>query len=496
MKRLEVFNGERIYTDGLTHLQSSLSDAIKERQNGLWSKGTVLGLEVTTSPTNPNSLRVAGGEAYNSNGERIFVPSDVDNVNYGSSYLNSSPGTYTVVARYKEDHLPHYEIGLDGTTHYTHITDSYSISVLKEGIDTILETDVRLSDIIVTVDGGTYIYDTSNRDKLVSKIIDGVTSSKIIQDSDGDTKIEVERIPDDDHIRFTAKGNETAVIDENSLDINGDVNVDGNIVASGTLDFNVLNADTFTGVVATFNALTTNTFEGTSIEGISVEAATGIFDGITTTAVFPKTGNIVNLVGELDVTNGITTTTVVADNSAIKTNLNVSGNIDNVWQRVYSTTLGSASTTVVIPGLDGDTDIEYKFKVMIKSAVTGVSGFTVGIYFNGDTSDTYGWRRDAYGTSTSTSDNADPNIRVGELTSSTQEWLTLEGYIQAKSGLPRTILFRSSEVSTDDKTVTSIMYGSGSWSNTTNNLTSITFISSVVSSLDENSRFELSARRA
>jgi hypothetical protein len=70
-----------------------------------------------------------------------------------------------------------------------------------------------------------------------------INTASILQDADGDTKVQVEESSDEDKIRFDTAGTERAVIDSSGLDVTGTVTADALTVNSGT-----------TNTVATFQS--------------------------------------------------------------------------------------------------------------------------------------------------------------------------------------------------------------------------------------------------
>ena len=61
-----------------------------------------------------------------------------------------------------------------------------------------------------------------------------INTASILQDADGDTKVQVEESSDEDKIRFDTAGTERAVIDSSGLDVTGTVTADALNVNSGT----------------------------------------------------------------------------------------------------------------------------------------------------------------------------------------------------------------------------------------------------------------------
>ncbi len=59
-----------------------------------------------------------------------------------------------------------------------------------------------------------------------------INTASILQDADGDTKVQVEESSDEDKIRFDTAGTERAVIDSSGLDVTGTVTADGGTIVS------------------------------------------------------------------------------------------------------------------------------------------------------------------------------------------------------------------------------------------------------------------------
>ena len=164
MKRTDFFEGMEVSVFDMTFSQIALSGGTKERVSDYFSKGVVDGLTAFTDTAHSGHITVVAGVAYNPDGERINVLSNVTNIGYASAAMNLIAATYTVVGRYVEGNDGTSGLEPDGTSHYRHVLDSYSINVLKSGVDSIEANDVRLSGVYVTTPGGSFIFDTGVRD--------------------------------------------------------------------------------------------------------------------------------------------------------------------------------------------------------------------------------------------------------------------------------------------------------------------------------------------
>jgi len=70
-----------------------------------------------------------------------------------------------------------------------------------------------------------------------------INTASILQDADGDTKVQVEESSDEDKIRFDTAGTERAVIDSSGLDVTGTVTADDAVIQSDGAAVTVSSAD-------------------------------------------------------------------------------------------------------------------------------------------------------------------------------------------------------------------------------------------------------------
>lgn len=161
--------------------------------------------------------------------------------------------------------------------------------------------------------------------------------------------------------------------------------------------------------------------------------------------------------------------------SGLKTgDLNIQGKIKNTWQKIYETTLESATTSVTISSLDGNTDVLYRIKIRI---VDGNSGTAPGIRFNNDSGNNYGRQNLSGGESTASAGrNTGVALIVLGNTNSSGEIIFMQGIFYIKSGYIRT------GISTDMNRVTGTYINpiralGQVWNNTADNVTSIVVFS-------------------
>ena len=163
----------------------------------------------------------------------------------------------------------------------------------------------------------------------------------------------------------------------------------------------------------------------------------------------------------------------VTSTSGMKTGaLEVQGSVYGTWQKVYSTTLDAAATSVTISGLDGNTDVMYRLKCRF------VNGFNGAVSYlfrpNNDTGTNYGFQylaginatasagRNTAQTGTSICNQADAlnDIAEGEVL-----FYAKSGYVRTSTG--------SNSRAISVTTVTGIILYGQAWNNTTDNITSL-----------------------
>jgi hypothetical protein len=193
----------------------------------------------------------------------------------------------------------------------------------------------------------------------------------------------------------------------------------------------------------------------------------------------PRDGNSLT-VADATYDLGSSTTTW---NNLFCNNLNISQTLTTadkslwipIWEGMTVTALGGGFYKLDISGLNGDEDLEYRFK--FKSNVT----WTPLMYFNGDSSASYGMQL----LETGYINGANQTQTAIRITSSTAIYFSLNSgtsvyvghwdfTINAKTGMPRMIIGDWSYV--DFQAWINIGNVSGVWNNTSDTLTSIQII--------------------
>ena len=159
------------------------------------------------------------------------------------------------------------------------------------------------------------------------------------------------------------------------------------------------------------------------------------------------------------------------------------------YVKIYENILSSATTSITISSLDGDTDEEYLIITRFVSGYDGVTNFY--IYFNNDSTTTnYGYQTlQGVGPGVSASRDTDlcpwlgradslGNISMGEM------------FIYTKSGFVRTVLDKFIR-DVSGTTVTNIILLGFSWNNTVDNITSLVIASSQTDGIGIGSSIEL-----
>ena len=157
-------------------------------------------------------------------------------------------------------------------------------------------------------------------------------------------------------------------------------------------------------------------------------------------------------------------------------NLEVQGDIENAWQKIYGANIsGSSQTTVTISNLDGDNDILYK---LIVRTVNDYNGAVDTIYLkpNNDTGSNYGYQFiRAYGSTADASRSAGHSngiMRLGRA-NNLNELSISETLMYAKSGYVRIAIVSASAEAVSGTTVGYLDYYANCWNNTANNITSL-----------------------
>lgn len=172
-------------------------------------------------------------------------------------------------------------------------------------------------------------------------------------------------------------------------------------------------------------------------------------------------------------------------------NINVTGNLANTWNKIYSDELASNTTRIEISGLDGDTDINYYLICRFKSPNTTCTYY---LTFNGDSSATYGYYRIEGSASSAVyayRANSQTGIYIGynNAITTTSDTTFSNTWIYGKSGFKKPAL-TNMMISTSETHVGNIMMYAQVWNNT-GTITSIQIYSSEASGIQIGSFIEL-----
>ena len=152
----------------------------------------------------------------------------------------------------------------------------------------------------------------------------------------------------------------------------------------------------------------------------------------------------------------------------------IAGTKKGSWERIYSTTLTEAATSVTISSLDGNTDILYRLRVR----GIGVRPDTnvIDVLANGITSAVYGYQYVSGNNDTVASSRGTGETEWRAAYFSDNKQCMFETLIYAKSGYVRTALSTSIR-DISGTTITAIYQYGFVWNNTVDNLTSLVLIS-------------------
>jgi hypothetical protein len=98
-----------------------------------------------------------------------------------------------------------------------------------------------------------------------------VSSALLLEDADGDTKVQVEESSDEDKIRFDTGGTERMIIDSSGIDVTGTVTSDGLTVEAGIAQLQLID----TGVSGSTKLRTANAQTWLEIDPDNVQASSG-----------------------------------------------------------------------------------------------------------------------------------------------------------------------------------------------------------------------------
>ena len=162
---------------------------------------------------------------------------------------------------------------------------------------------------------------------------------------------------------------------------------------------------------------------------------------------------------------------------------------------IYETDVTTATNSITISGLDGNTDIRYHLSFRFVNS----SGATCSYYLkpNNDGSASYGWQEiSGINASANASRNSGQTFGMGLADASSTATLAIyEGDLIAKSGTARGLIAnRSSQINGD-----LISNGGGvfntMWNNTASNITSFTIVANQTNGIGAGSHIEVWARR-
>jgi hypothetical protein len=138
------------------------------------------------------------------------------------------------------------------------------------------------------------------------------------------------------------------------------------------------------------------------------------------------------------------------------------------WRLAYSTTLASATTSVTISSLDGNTDVVYRLKIVSEGVGTGEWL----LYLNNDSGSNYGFQflKGVNATASAYRAAYTGMYMAGDGLNTNRS--QFEGLIYAKSGYLRTMISDNAGAIATTTVNEASIFGN-SWNNTADNLTSI-----------------------
>ena len=239
-------------------------------------------------------------------------------------------------------------------------------------------------------------------------------------------------------------------------------------LAQNSLTMGEANLYAKSGYVRTLINFAVDDVVGTTIDKIAsyAESWTNTADEITSLVVFADNtdgigiGSRIILLKKVDVSSDMKT-------GAIE----VQGEIENAWQKIYTNDLPSAAASVTISGLTGNTDILYKLICRFKDKDT------VGGYFfrpNSDsTADKYGYQflRGADAAVSASRDITQNRMDIG-YTNTDQYYCFSKILLYAKSGYVRTAITKYLEDTTATSVFATSLNGSV-WNDTSTEITSL-----------------------
>lgn len=147
--------------------------------------------------------------------------------------------------------------------------------------------------------------------------------------------------------------------------------------------------------------------------------------------------------------------------------MTVNGSLEGCWERIYTETLGSTSTSITASGLDGDNDVIY----LVNYYAVGALANTIFLRPNNDSGSNYGEQYLGGNSSTVSAARTTPTaFQIGHTDGSD---LSMGSFlIYAKSGYERTLI-GSYDRDVASKTIDDIRLLGNSWNNTGDNITSL-----------------------
>jgi len=166
MQRVIFPSGYEVTTDDLSFLQQCLADYIKQRSSEEVFNPGITGTykAYVASGSTANTIKVVSFNACNSEGERITLPADVDNLAPDATDKTSlvvggtwtSSIRYVIVARYVESEDTPVVHPITAISANSRVSDSYTLHALRRSgatIDSFLDGDIKLGRVEINGSG-------------------------------------------------------------------------------------------------------------------------------------------------------------------------------------------------------------------------------------------------------------------------------------------------------------------------------------------------------
>lgn len=228
-------------------------------------------------------------------------------------------------------------------------------------------------------------------------------------------------------------------------------------------------------------------------------------DALIVDANFQEVGSG-SILPKLINTSGSNATTGVYDlgsvaykwNNIYANNLDFSGQIGDVMNRIYSVEIPSATSRIEITGLNGDTDYIYELATRFVYA-NAPANFNYMLHFNGDTSVAYGYQRIRSNTAGVASAFSGSEQGIFLVMASSADTTTSNLYfthtvIFAKSGHERQTL-QNSNAFAAQRYIKWNVFESGIWTNTAATITTMVLSGPTTTAIGVGSTVDLWARR-